>query len=79
MVRGSPYLYTGSKYRVSSIPYRKARKGVATTPFGGRVIKSTSGGRGLNQRCISTERESLRNKCFVLFQLSFVVYTTSYA
>ena len=34
---------------VSSVenPYRKSREGNATPPFGGRVTKNTSGGRGL--------------------------------
>ena len=32
MDRESPYLYAGSKYRVSGVPYRKSRE-VATTPL----------------------------------------------
>ena len=32
---------------VSSVPYRKSREGLQQAPFGGRVTKNTSGGRGL--------------------------------
>ena len=47
MDRGGPYLYNGSKYRVSGILYRKSREGLQQPPFRGRVTKNTSGGRGL--------------------------------
>ena len=33
MDRGGPNLYTGSKYRVSSVLYRKSREEVATAPL----------------------------------------------
>ena len=47
MDRESPYLYAGSKYRVSGVPYRKSREGVQQPSFEGRVTKNTSGGLGL--------------------------------
>ena len=52
---------------VSSVLYRKSMEGVATTPFGGRVTKNTSGGRGLTIH-------SLPNKT-LKYALSFRPYT----